>query len=294
MNLQRAQEHAIKAAISAGKLMRKNLALDKRAHAITKHDIKLELDVRCQDQIERTLHAAFPDVGFLGEEGIAKENAGEFRWVVDPIDGTVNYAYGIPHACVSIALQHRVKMSSDSKTGVLQTGSSKERRIRRPDGASPLYPDGYETLMGVVYDPFREELWKATLGRPATLNGRTIHVSKRRTLQESMITMGLSKTPEHLKATLPVLGRIASRVRKVRILGAAALDLAYVATGRFDGFMERGIRLWDIAAGGLLVQCAGGHFFREPIPGDHAYRMIASNGFLYRQLRLLGNKSHFS
>ena len=132
------------------------------------------------------------------------------------------------------------------------------------------------------------------LGKPATLNGKPIRVSKRQTLKESMVTMGLSKTPEHLKETLPVLGQIASRVRKVRILGAAALDLAYVATGRFDAFMERGIRLWDIAAGGLLVQCAGGYFFREPIPGDHAYRMIASNGFLYRELRLLARKSHFN
>jgi myo-inositol-1(or 4)-monophosphatase len=294
MNLRSAQDQAIKAALSAGKLMRKNLATVKRAHAITQHDIKLELDVRCQELIERTLHAAFPEVDFLGEEGVAKDNQAEYRWVVDPIDGTVNYAYGLPHACVSIALQGRVEVASDSKTNARRNVSSTPARTRTPDGASPIYPDGYQTLMGLVYDPFREELWRAMIGKPATLNGKPIHVSKRQTLKESMVTMGLSKTPEHLKETLPVLGQIASRVRKVRILGAAALDLAYVATGRFDAFMERGIRLWDIAAGGLLVQCAGGHFFREPIPGDHAYRMIASNGFLYRELRLLGRKSHFN
>ena len=291
MNLKNAQDQAIKAALSAGKLMRKNLATVKRAHAVTQHDIKLELDVRCQDLIERTLHAAFPDVDFLGEEGVAKDNEAEFRWVVDPIDGTVNYAYGLPHACVSIALQGRVDVAPHNTR---PNGSINQARTRSADGASPIYPDGYQTLIGVVYDPFRDELWRAMLGKPATLNGKPIRVSKRRTLKESMVTMGLSKTPEHLKQTLPVLGQIASRVRKVRILGAAALDLAYVASGRFDAFMERGIRLWDIAAGGLIVQCAGGHFFREPIPGDHAYRMIASNGFLYRELRLLSRKSHFN
>jgi myo-inositol-1(or 4)-monophosphatase len=285
MNLKKAQQQAIRAAFSVGKLMRQNLARTKRAHAITQHDIKLELDVRSQNLIEGMLQAAFPEVGFLGEEGNSKASQTEFRWVVDPIDGTVNYAYGLPHACVSIALQRQANM--DTAVVRKRKKEDPQRRIRSLDRASTPYPDGYQTLMGVVYDPFREELWRAIIGETASLNDKPIHVSNRRTLAEAMVTMGVSKTPEHLRATLPVLGRVARRVRKVRILGAAALDLAYVATGRFDGFMERGIRLWDIAAGGLLVECAGGAFFREPIQGEHAYRMIASNGLLQRKLRLL-------
>jgi myo-inositol-1(or 4)-monophosphatase len=233
------------------------------------------------------LHAAFPAVDFLGEEGIASDQVGEYRWVVDPIDGTVNYAYGIPHACVSIALQRRVagtgsagfrsRLNSQSRAG-----SSKK---------SSIYPDGYQTLVGVVFDPFREELWTACFGESARLNGKSIRVSTRRTLGESIITMGLSKSPEHLQATLPVLSGLAQRVRKIRILGAAAIDLCYVATGRFDGFMERGIRLWDIAAGGLILECAGGSFFREPIPGAHAYRIVASNGLLQNKLTAIA-RSH--
>ena len=277
MNLRKAQQQAIHAARCVGKILRQNLMLPKRADAMTQHDIKLELDVRCQNLIRRSLHAAFPEISFLGEEGVPEDTQGEFRWVVDPIDGTVNYAYGLPHACVSIALQQKV-----------QPLGSKSRR----DPA--VYPDGYKTLLGIIHDPFRDELWTAALDKPAQLNGKTIHVSKRGKLADSIVTMGLSKTPEHLQATLPVLSRVARRVRKVRILGAAALDLAYVATGRFDGFMEQGIRLWDIAAGALIVENAGGTLFREKIPGDHAYRLIASNGLLQNELRALGKKSRFN
>jgi myo-inositol-1(or 4)-monophosphatase len=251
--------------------------LPKRADAVTQHDIKLELDVRSQNLIQRSLHAAFPEISFLGEEGTPKEQGGEFRWVVDPIDGTVNYAYGLPHACVSIALQKRV-------------GASEGPTPRDP----AVYPDGYQTILGVIFDPFRDELWTTSIGNSSKLNGKTIHVSKRGELADSIVTMGLSKTPEHLEATLPVLSRVARRVRKVRILGAAALDLAYVATGRFDGFMEQGIRLWDIAAGALIVENAGGTLLREKIAGEHAYRLIASNGLLQKELRALGRKSRFN
>ena len=282
MNLRTAHQEAINAALSAGKLMRRHLASSKRVQAITQHDIKLELDVRCQKQIQRALHAAFPGVDFLGEEGVASDQLRDYRWVVDPIDGTVNYAYGIPHACVSIALQRRIVTTASA--GLRSRSKTNSASRSRTLAKSSIYPDGYQTLVGVVFDPFREELWTASLGESARLNGKSIRVSTRRTLRDSIITMGLSKSPEHLRATIPVLSRLAQRVRKIRILGAAAIDLCYVATGRFDGFMERGIRLWDIAAGGLILECAGGSFFREPIPGEHAYRIIASNGLLQNKL----------
>jgi myo-inositol-1(or 4)-monophosphatase len=250
--------------------MRAELNSVKRAHATTLHDIKLDLDVQCQKRIERMLRSRFPDLGVLGEEGLTGKTDGDHRWVVDPIDGTVNFAYGIPHACVSIALQERL------------VGGS---RLRSSSG---MYPDGYRTVIGVVYDPFCDELWTAMLGGHTRLNGKIIRVSRRRKLAEAIVSVGLSKTPEHLEATLPFLNQLAHRVRKLRIMGAGALDLAYVASGRFDAFVERCIRLWDIAAGRLLVECAGGEVRLEPIADKYAFRMIASNGLLTKKLVAAG------
>ncbi|HTL58303.1 MAG TPA: inositol monophosphatase family protein [Candidatus Limnocylindrales bacterium] len=263
INLREAQRQAVGAARVVGELMRRNLAAKKRANTVTQHDIKLELDVRSQKLIEKKLRAAFPQTALLGEEGVAGNSDSAYRWVVDPIDGTVNFAYGIPHACVSIALQRE-----------------------NPKAGTETYADGYATLLGVVYDPFADELWTALRGQPARLNGRIIRVSKRRNLQEAIVSIGFAKSRETLEATLPYFLELVHQVRKIRIMGAAALALTYVATGRFDAYIERGIRLWDIAAGGLILQSAGGDFWQQPAGPDHTYRMIASNGLLRRQLRV--------
>lgn len=263
MKLHQAQDAAVRAAQAVGALMRRQLHARKRADAVTQHDIKLELDVRSQKLIERTLRSAFPQVALLGEEGVAGDPDSEYRWVVDPIDGTVNFAYTIPHACVSIALQKKVAASTPQ-----------------------AYEDGFQTLVGVVYDPFCDELWTAIRGGPARLNRRVIRVSQRRNLEEAIVSIGFAKTRENLEATLPYFLELVHRVRKIRIMGAAALALTYVATGRFDAYIERGIRLWDIAAGGLILECAGGDFRREPVGHNHTYRMISSNGLLRKKLRI--------
>ena len=259
--IKHAQAAAVAAAKSAGALLRRHLHREKQAHEITQHDIKLDLDVRTQHLIEQRLRSAMPIAAVLGEEGIVGDPQAEFRWVVDPIDGTVNFAYGIPHACVSIALQ---------------------RRALRPSATT--YPDGYDTLLGVVYDPFLDELWTALRGGPARLNGRTVRVSRRRLLGDAVLSIGFAKTHENLEATLPYFIQLTHRVRKLRIMGSAALALTYVGTGRFDAYLERGIRLWDIAAGGLIVECAGGRFWRQPLADPYAYRMLASNRLLHRHL----------
>ncbi|MGO9371474.1 MAG: inositol monophosphatase family protein [Syntrophobacteraceae bacterium] len=136
VDLRKAQAAAERAARLAGALMRRQLNAAKRANLVTHHDIKLELDVRCQELIEKVLLRSFPQVAVLGEEGASGLADAEYRWVVDPIDGTVNYAYGIPHACVSIALQ---------------------RRAAAPSTAD--FEDGYQSLVGVVYDPFCGEIY---------------------------------------------------------------------------------------------------------------------------------------
>lgn len=242
---------AVKAARAAGKIMRANWHKPKRVNSSEAHDIKLELDVRCQKLIEKLLATAFPGIPVLGEEGITGDLTAPYRWVVDPIDGTVNYAFGMPHACVSIALQHRE-----------------------------------QSVVGVIYDPFTDELWTVIRGGPTRLNGRTVHVSDRAQLGEAIIAIGFSKSKENLENSMPHLIRLARRAKKIRIMGSAALELAYVATGRLDAYVERRINLWDVAAGGLLVEMAGGEFYCPPAPGKFRYAMCADNGKLRRKLQI--------
>ncbi len=243
--------------------MRRNWRAPKAIQSATQHDIKLELDVRCQRLIEKRLRSAFPGTPILGEEGATGGDGGRWRWVVDPIDGTVNFAYGIPHACVSIALQRAHEV-----VGVFGTA---------PEAA-------WETLVGVVFDPFFGELWTAVRGQPVRLNGRTVHVSARRKLAEAVVSLGFGKKERVLNHLLPAFETLTHRVRKIRIMGSAALALTYVASGRFDAFLEAGVRLWDIAAGGLIVECAGGKFWSEPTGPDRSYAICATNGRLHRAL----------
>ncbi len=246
---------AVRAARAAGTLMRQNLRAPKVVNASTAYDIKLELDVRCQKIIEKILRAALPKIAVLGEEGDSGAVNEEYRWVVDPIDGTVNFAYGIPHACVSIALQQRQSRGKD-----------------------------HESIVGVVYDPFQDELWTAIRGGPSRLNGRVVHVSRRRELKECIVSMGFGKSQVNLQRGLPHFAWLVRRVRRLRMMGAAALGLTYVATGRYDAYIERAVSLWDVAAGGLIVECAGGTFWTEPIRGRHRLRMMASSSVINDKL----------
>lgn len=252
---------AILAARAAGRLMSGHRHRTKRVNDATRHDIKLELDVRCQRLITRVLTASHPGIPVLGEEASHEEaTRAPSRWVVDPIDGTVNFAHGIPHAAVSIALQ--------------------VRETPRTAG----YADGYATVAGVVFDPFCEELFTAVRGGPARLNGRRIRVSER-PLSEAVLSLGFSGRPGSVPSMVRDVRRLSPRVRKLRIMGSAALALAYVAAGRFDAYVERGIRLWDIAAGGLIIESAGGRFERKEIGSDGRIALTASNGRAGRALR---------
>ena len=252
-------------AVGAGEQLRRHLHATKAVQLATHHDIKLELDVRTQERIQRQLQRAFPEIPVVGEEGSSEATATGLRWVVDPIDGTVNFAHNIPHACVCIALQARTSLIPPEWP--------------RTCGTSP-----WTTVVGVIHDPFVNELWTAIRGEPARLNGRVIRVSRTARLEEAMITIGFSKTRSNLEKSLPYFAWLARRARKVRIMGSAGLGLAYVACGRFDAYIERQVRLWDIAAGGLLVECAGGRFWTRPWSRGHtgreAYAMVASNGLL--------------
>ena len=254
--LRRALAAATEAAQAAGALMRTHLRRTKKVNEAVQHDIKLDLDVRSQRLITRLLAARFPKVPVLGEEGIDEASAHvAARWVVDPIDGTVNYAYGIPHACVSIALQVR-----------------DERGEFRSD-------------VGVVLDPFIDEIWTAIRGQKTRLNGRIIRVSTRKRLDEAIVSLGFAKSAASIDASLARFAAMTHRVRKIRIMGSAALAFAYVADGRFDAYVEQGVRLWDVAAGSLLVECAGGEPGCTPLPGgEHVVAVNCHNGLLGESL----------
>ncbi len=258
----RALKAAELAARAAGRIIKSNLRAAKTVNEATSHDIKLQLDVQCQELIDRTLQKLFPEIALLGEEGVSGETEATYRWVVDPIDGTVNYAYGIPHAAVSIALQ--------------------ERRVGQRPAASGS--DLYSTILGLIYDPFLDELWTATEHEPARLNGDPIRVSRRKTLKVAMVAMGFGKNLFTLKGSVETFVRLSGAAKKVRNMGSAALALAYVSCGRFDAYLERGISLWDIAAGGFIVERAGGQFWRECLGDPLKFRMITSNGLLHRSL----------
>src|SRR5207237_1831655 len=200
------------AARAAGDLLRKNFHRSQHVNVAEAHDIKLAIDVETQELITKALLKQFPEHAIYGEEGIVGDQSSEHQWVVDPLDGTVNYFYRIPHFCVSIAL-----------------------RLRS------------EIMVGVIYDPIREEMWAGQKGERPKLNGHHFHVSDRADLAESVVSIGLAKTGETIDANFPLLQSMIHRVRKCLVLGSAALDMAYVACGRFGAHVETGTSLWDIA-----------------------------------------------
>ena len=239
-------EAAENAARTAGKLLRDNFQGSKRVKSVAAHDIKLEIDVQAQELIGKLLLEQFPEHALYGEEGIVGDQASEHQWIVDPLDGTVNYFYGIPHFCISIAL-----------------------RVHK------------QIVTGVIFDPIRNEMWTGQQGDISKLNGTPIHVSDRTDLAETVISIGLAKTGETINTNFPRLQQMIHRVRKCRVLGSAALDMAYVACGRLDAYIETGISLWDIAAGTLLVENAGGTVDLRPRENmKDKYSIAASNGLI--------------
>ncbi len=237
---------AEQAARRAGKLLRENFHLRKDIDEAHPHDVKLALDRESQDLITEVLLDTFPDYALYGEEGIAGDQDASMQWIVDPIDGTVNYFYGIPHFCISIALRER------------------ERN---------------ESVMGLIYDPMLDELWAVEQGGDPCLNGNPISCSKRSSLEESVLFVGCGKDKEAMATGLERFERASNRARKMRMMGSAALGMAYIATGRLDAYIESRISLWDVAAGILLVESGGGKVDLTPHPTKpDIWSVVATNG----------------
>jgi myo-inositol-1(or 4)-monophosphatase len=188
----------------------------------TPTDLVSEADVATERLIRARLEAARPDDAILGEEGDDRAGTSGLRWVVDPLDGTVNFLFGIPQWCVSVACE-----------------------------------DDHGTLAGVVYDPMREETWAATRDGDATLNGTPVRSPGRGELATALVATGFGYAADVRESQAQVVARLLPLVRDVRRLGAAALDLAWAAAGRVDAYYERGVKHWDVAAGALICARAG-------------------------------------
>jgi myo-inositol-1(or 4)-monophosphatase len=237
---------AIAAAQEAGVLLRANFGKQLNVNALEDHDIKLELDVKTQELITARILEQFPDDAIYGEEGLAGNQASESQWIIDPIDGTVNYFYGLPHFCISIA-----------------------QRV------------GQELQVGVIYDPMRDELWQVRKGGPALMNGVECHASKRVAVSDSILSVGFSKSKSTIDKGMPLFQDLVYRARKCRLMGSAALDMAYIASGRLDAYIESSVSLWDVAAGILLVEAAGGSVTMNPREDNpDKFSIVATNGHL--------------
>ncbi|QQL45338.1 inositol monophosphatase family protein [Sulfuriroseicoccus oceanibius] len=234
------------AAREAGELLCKHFGSDLEVDSKLAYDIKLALDRESQELITKRLLAAFPGHALLGEEGVDGDAGSPFQWIVDPIDGTVNFFYGIPHFCVSIALRYQG-----------------------------------DTLIGVIYDPNLDEMFVVTKGGMPTCNGKEIRVSERDELSDSIVTVGFSKSKESIDEGFERFKEISHQVRKTRMMGSAALAMAYIACGRLDAYIEEQISTWDIAAGLLLVDAAGGttHVTPRDDRGEK-FSICSSNGKL--------------
>lgn len=231
------------------------LANYSRRHEVVErlqHDVKLALDHECQRIIEEVIRSAYPDHEILGEEGNREGVDGEHRWIVDPIDGTINFSHGLPYWCHSVAVQ----------------------------------VNGTTVAAAVLAPPFRE-LYAASTETPAVCNDEPIQVSDTPTLSRSLILTGLERNFDQHPQSVEVARAVTRAVQKMRLCGAAALDLCQLACGRADGFYESGIHLWDVAAGEFLVQRAGGVCENLAQLSDVKCRYLATNGTIHAELTAL-------
>jgi len=244
---------ATQIAREAGKLLVQKLG---SAKITNKGDINLvtEADIAAENLIIDRIRSHYPQHGILAEESGEAARAGkqsEWKWIIDPLDGTTNYAHGYPCFCVSIALEHK---------GVLE--------------------------VGVVYDPMRDEMFAAERGRGATLNDRQIRVSNIDELSQAMVCTGFPYNVRERPDFVREFAKFTMEAQAVRRDGSAALDLAYVACGRFDGFWEDGLNPWDVAAGALLIFEARGKVttFKDQPLDIYNEEVLASNGLIHEAM----------
>lgn len=223
-------------------------------------DLVTVADRASEKLIRSRLAEVFPDHGVYGEEGTREGLERDYRWYVDPLDGTTNFAHRFPHFCVSMGLEHRAPGLAPNEDGAL--------------------------VAGIVYDPLREELFTAERHQGARQNGKPIHVTKTPELAEALVSTGFPSRKRHSSPNIHFYHEFTLRSHGVRRAGSAALDLAYVAAGRMDAFWEFNLNPWDTAAGILLVEEARGRvtdFSGNPVSLS-SHEVLASNGLIHNEM----------
>ncbi|MGA2641814.1 MAG: inositol monophosphatase family protein [Spirochaetia bacterium] len=255
------------AAIAAGRVIRGGFGSLQQVDRELPHDLKLWLDRASEEEILRVLRTSFPGHAVLSEERGFEPGREPYLWIVDPLDGTVNYDHGIPFFCTSIAC-HAIADEAIS-------------------GPVTLLPDGRalgEPIVGVVYDPLWDELFAGTAGRGASLNRGPLLTPEATRLDEAVVALSFGASEEsvaYMDRLLPALTRCA---RKVRSFGSTALDMVQVAAGRIGAFVQMGTNLWDFAAAAVVVSAAGGVVdVKEYGPGR--FRIIASARGIFEEVR---------
>lgn len=245
---------AVTAARSAGDYALRNIHKRVEITETFAHDVKLKLDSECQVCAESVIRSHFPEHVILGEENRSQrpEMRSPFQWIIDPIDGTVNFSHGLPLWCCSIAVRYHE-----------------------------------DIVAGVVYAPVLNELYTATTDQPSLLNGSTIQVSTVETLSKAIVLTGLDKDIDSVLPPFAIFEKIASDAQKARIMGSAALDICQVACGRADGYFESGIFIWDVVAAGLIVRQAGGKAEILGYENKNSLHFLATNGRIHAALKTL-------
>ncbi len=255
MQLSELTERVIEVSKSAGAFIREQYFLfnEKQVEVKSLNSLVSFVDITAEKMIVKELKNIFPEAAFLTEEKTIEETISEWLWIIDPLDGTTNFIHGIPTFAVSIGLIHKGKMK-----------------------------------LGVVYEIMRDECFSAYEGSQSMMNGKFIHVSERKTLSDSLIATGFPYdkfdfVPQYLK----ILSYLMQHTRGIRRIGSAAVDLAYTACGRFDGFFEYNLNAWDVAAGAFIVQQSGGSV-TDFSGGDNSIfgkEILAGNGIINEGLR---------
>jgi myo-inositol-1(or 4)-monophosphatase len=243
---------AVEAAQEAGRMLRDNLDASREIVYKGEVDLVTNFDNQSQQMIFDLLAKNFPDHDYIAEEGLDQEKGGEYRWIFDPLDGTTNYAHGFPIFSVSIALEFKGKI-----------------------------------VCGVVYDPMRDETFSGIKSDGAFLNGERIRVSNVNDLDKSLLATGFPyDLRESDENNIIHFNNFVTRAQAIRRCGSAALDLCYVACGRFDGFWELKLKPWDVAAASLIVQEAGGHLsdFQNQEFSIHCHETLGTNGLIHQQM----------
>jgi myo-inositol-1(or 4)-monophosphatase len=252
MDLERIKQIGIKAAYNGAEILRShfgNISHVKKKGAI---DLVTEADVGSENKIVATIRAAFPDHTILAEESGLKQGSNDYKWLIDPLDGTTNFAHQVPIFCISIA-----------------------------------FAKADEICVGIVLNPINGELFSATRNKGALLNGKSINVSSTSDVSESLLATGF---PYNVREMLDqIICRYASCLRAaqgIRRLGSAALDLCYIACGRFDGFWEQNLKPWDTAAGSLIAAEAGARVtdFSNRHFSAYAKEILATNGYIHEEM----------